>query len=333
MRTPRDVYQYGANLRDIRDLQTKHDGPVFKEYTSPQLTLEQQAELERFRAGDIHPRELSLAVRMWVGMESMNERRRNPLFYSDLPVLLEQETWAPTDAMLILAGVDPHAAIVKWDYENFMGARVNSPKIQHANWFASAGDLYDWPVPGDFEYTSSEIKSLIKKAEEGSSEAERKELFQRLEEAEKWENDETSQFKRAMLSARAQLVGILKRRWESGDHDPNQRRAPAFFVRWAETRGFEVEWAAWAREHDYLDQEPPAAAAPYFDADAEDYPRLLHVAVRAWEHAREGTGGTAKQRIAAYLLKSYPELSGGERDAIAMIGNWQKSGGRPKTVG
>ena len=26
--------------------------------------------------------------------------------------------------------------------------------------------------------------------------------------------------------------------------------------------------------------------APYFDADAADYPELLHIAVRAWEHAR-----------------------------------------------
>lgn len=269
---------------------------------------------------------------MFVTIESMEARRKHPLHYSKLPTLLEQETWTPKDAMLILAGVDPFAVIMDWSYENFMGAQINEPQIKHANWFYSTSDLYDYPVLADFEYSSSEVKRLLKEAETGSNSADYARQLKRLKDIERWENDPTSKFKASMLSARASLVGILKRRWESGDHDPDQRRAPIFFIRWAEARGFEVEWAAWAREQGYIDHDPPASDPPFFDADAEDYSRLLHIAVRAWEHARKTTGGTAKQRIAAYLVDRYPDLSASERDAIAMIGNWQKSGGRPKTV-
>jgi len=75
------------------------------------------------------------------------------------------------------------------------------------------------------------------------------------------------------------------------------------------------------------------ASSPFFDADADDYPKLLHIAVRAWEHARTGTLGTAKQRIYKFLIERYPDLSASEREAISVIGNWQKSGGRPKTGG
>ncbi len=332
MRTPRDVFSYAETLQQIRQLQKERDEKK-GDLEVPDLTPEHQKEYELVRAGKLNPLDVGVEVRMAFTIFSMIEQRKHPLYFSHLPAYLEQETWSPKEGVLILAGIDPEAAILDWTYENFMGAQVDSPSIRHANWFSSPSDLYDYPVASDFEYSSREIKGLIKKAEEGSTAAERLELLHRLEEVEKWENDETSMFKRAMLSARARMVGILKKRWDSGDHDSGQRRAPSFFVRWAETRGFEIEWAAWAREHDYLDQEPPVTAAPFFDADAEDYPRLLHIGVRAWEHARQTSGGTAKQRIASFLADRYPDLSGSERDAISMIGNWQKAGGRPRTGG
>jgi hypothetical protein len=74
------------------------------------------------------------------------------------------------------------------------------------------------------------------------------------------------------------------------------------------------------------------SAAPFFDAESGDYPMLLHVAVRAWEHARkQAGGGTPKQRIAAYIADRYPEIPEGTRDSMASIANWQRLGGRPKT--
>lgn len=332
MRIPRDVFQYAEALRRVRALEQERASQT-DDMPSVDPGPAIRAEVDRFQAREIEYRDLSREAAMHVTLESIKAQREDPFFYSDLPTLLEMETWAPLHAMLILAGVDPSAPIMDWSYENFMGAQIDQPKIRHANWFSYGGDLYDYPVSSDFEYSSAELKRLQRTAENGSTPEERAELAKRLRQVEKWETDETSKFKSAVLQLRSSMLGILKSRWDSCDHDPEARRSPAYFVRWAESRGFEVEWAAWAREHDFIDQEPPVTAAPFFDADAEDYPKLLHIAVRAWEHARSGGKGTAKQRIAAFLDERYPELSGSEREMIAVVGNWQKSGGRPRTGG
>jgi hypothetical protein len=73
--------------------------------------------------------------------------------------------------------------------------------------------------------------------------------------------------------------------------------------------------------------------APYFDPDNDDYPELLHIAVRAWEEARKESDGTPKKRISKFVEDRYPHVSEGARDAIALIANWQKSGGRPPKTG
>lgn len=333
MRTPRDVFTYNDRLQTVKELQYQHDQRKLA-IDNIDVGNDTKDEIDQFKAGTLRYRQLSMEASMWLSLESVSAKRQTPIFYSSLPLLLEQETWEPLDAMLILASIDPCAAIMEWSYTNFMGAKIDDPEIRHANWFTSTSDLYDYPIVDDFEYSLAELKQLIQKAKaRGSSEEEREELHQRLAEVEKWAQDETSNFKSEILKLRAEMVGTLKRRWDSCDHDPSQRRTPAFFVRWAESREFDVEWAAWAREHEFLERDAPATEPPYFDADSEDYPELLHVAVRAWDHAKNGTGGTPKQRITAFVSDRYPHISDGAKEAIALIANWQKSGGRPKTGG
>jgi hypothetical protein len=335
MRTPIDVSIYLNSLDSARKLQDSYDAGK-TQFAYENVPPEIKKERERFIEGEIQYSDLSIDAAMWISMESMAEKRKKPIVYSSLPNLLDQETWMPQDAMLILAGVDPEAAILDWSYQNFMGAEIRKPVIRHANWFTSASDLYDYPIASDSEYSSSELNRLIremegKKLSNPEVEQQIAELRERLQGVEKWEQDKTSKFKSAMLALRAEMVGILKTRWDSCDHDASLRRSPAFFVHWAESRGFIIEWASWARESGYIDTDPPATSPPFFDADAEDYPKLLHIAVRAWDHARIGSQGTAKQRIAAFLNERYPELSASEKEAIAVIGNWQKAGGRPRT--
>ena len=295
-------------------------------------------EIDRFVAREIEYSELSMEAQMQVISESIKERRKDPIRYSELPKLLDYETWSPKDAMLILAGIDPFAAIMKWSYENFMGAEIRNPKIIHANWFASTSDLYDYPVAADEEVSSSEVRQMIREGEKLSPNSPEiknriERLKKRLIEVERWEKDETSVFKSSMLKLRAKMAGILNARWETGGHDVEARRSPKFFLQWAESRGFKVEWAAWARAEGFIDSDAPATAAPFFDSDAEDYPRLLHIAVRAWDEARKGGQGTASQRITAFLQDRYPELSSNEKESIRMICNWQKAGGRPPKIG
>ncbi len=67
----------------------------------------------------------------------------------------------------------------------------------------------------------------------------------------------------------------------------------------------------------------------YFDPDDDDYPELLHVAFRAWEHARNAGDGTPKQRIQSFLEARYPHIPTASRNAIALVANWNKVGGRP----
>lgn len=301
MRISRDVISYGQALRAIRELQ---DGIKRNRKVNPlpEMDSENRSEIELFKSGKIEYREIkSEDVKIWLSVEANNAEIKDPILHSGLPTLLEQETWAPVDGLLILSGVDPRGALVEWRTKNHMGAEIDAPKIRNANWFSFSYGIYDHPLLGSFG----------------------------LDEA-----DELAHFKDKILRLRSSMLDILKRRWESCDQDQELRRSPGFYVRWAESRGFEIEWIEWARENKYLNAAPPEpTAAPFFDADAEEYPRLLHIAVRAWEHAIGASGGTAKQRITAFLNDRYPELSVSERDAIALIGNWQKTGGRPKIGG
>ena len=73
--------------------------------------------------------------------------------------------------------------------------------------------------------------------------------------------------------------------------------------------------------------------ASIFDADSADYPELLHIAVHAWEHAKNTDGETPKKRILAFLNARYLGLHKSTKESIALVANWQKSGGRPKTGG
>jgi len=57
--------------------------------------------------------------------------------------------------------------------------------------------------------------------------------------------------------------------------------------------------------------------------------------MQAWRGVTKGqnTGGTAKERIERWLDVRYPDrrdLSNEARQRIAVICNWEKSGGRPR---
>lgn len=287
----------------------------------------------RFPKGDSSYSSLPMDAKMWLSMKGLAEQRKNPLHFSDLGNLLELETWKPRDAMLILAGVDPSAALVDWSYENFLGAEIEKPKIRRATWFSNPSDTYDWPLTTDFEESPSELMLKIRRARASKQDDVVQKLEEELRKVNRMANDPTACYVQEMLDLRSEMLHHLSRRWFTADHDPETKHSPEYFVRWAEARGFVIEWASWARNSGYIDTDPPATSPPFFDADAEDYPKLLHIAVRAWDHARQGSQGTAKQRISAFLQERFPDLSASEREAIAMIGNWQKAGGRPRNGG
>ncbi|WP_133066247.1 hypothetical protein [Acidovorax kalamii] len=231
MRTPRDVFRFKNALAELQELASAQNAKE-SDVENIELTADQICEVEKFRCGELRHTQLSRTVSMWLSFESLNTRRKNPIFFSDLPVLLEQETWSPNDALLILAGVDPRGAVLDWNTENHLGAETGRPQIKHAIWFTSTSDLYDYPVPEDFENSAKDYENATQDLiENKSSTQEVQKLLKRADDWKKWSNDKTSIFKSKTLALRSELVYILKRRWESGDHDPSIRRTPMFFVR------------------------------------------------------------------------------------------------------
>jgi hypothetical protein len=277
--------------------------------------------------------ELSMQAQMWIVSDSLRRQRECPFEHSELQLHLESEVWKPRDALLVLSGLNPTTAIVEWSYESYMGATIEKPQLRRANWFSNHRDIYDYPLLSDFERSPAALRNEIRRAQKRGEQERVAQLEQELEEVTTWEKDPTSIYLADMLALRQEMLRCISRRWFSSDHDPDQKHSPEFFVRWAEARGFEIEWAIWAREHGLIDKDSPATEPPYFDADGEDYPELLHIAVRAWEHARTTARGTPKKRIVDFVSERYPHISKGARDAIALVTNWQKEGGRPTTGG
>jgi hypothetical protein len=342
MKVSSDAFTFNEILEEAQSLQSQflaqkepHDlGPEpdgvrrFQEAMKARL---EGAPLKRRWLGTDDPnyKALSLEDQMWLTMKGMAERRQDPFHFSNLPDLLELETWKPREALLILSGVDPGAAMLDWSYENFLGAEIHKPRIRRATWFADYGDHYDWPLMSDYGKSPREQRKEIEEARASGKDVREAEAW--LRDMERWGNDDTTKFVTEMLSLRSSMLHHLSRRWFTADHDPEAKHSPEFFIRWAEARGFVIEWANWARERGFIEIEPISTSPPPFDADSEDYPELLHIAVRAWEHARQTEGGTPKRRIIEFVEKRYPGVSEGARDAIALIANWQKVGGRPKS--
>ena len=172
MNISRDAYLFNDCLERISKLAADHyDGKDEKNF---EIDPKEMALVERYLAGEIEYNALSREAAMYCSLKSLHDQRKDPYPYSRLADVLELETWAPKDALLILSGIDPHAAIFEWDYENFMGARIDVPKIKHAICFSDRGDLYDYPIVDDFEFSPSEVKRKIRDAEKrGSTEEER----------------------------------------------------------------------------------------------------------------------------------------------------------------
>jgi hypothetical protein len=125
------------------------------------------------------------------------------------------------------------------------------------------------------------------------------------------------------------------------DHSPSAlgepiedgRWRPVAFLAWALRVGFKPEWYGWAQSQGLLPDGLDPMFEPFFDADAENYPELLAIAIRAWTAAKSMADGTPKQRVLAYLGERHPDLLPSTKEAIALVANWQKAGGRPRRNG
>ncbi len=301
----------------------------------PDLSTEQQQKLDEFHSLPLEVakenfKELPVELKLHLSLLGTLEVARDPYGHSDLSRWLGFETWRPRDALLLLAGVSPSAALVDWTYENFMGAQIDRPTIRAASDLDAIYDHYDIPSPSDWSEDILSIKKRLRVEAKTLTEEQRNELERELKSLEKLRDDPSVVRRATELRHRSNILAALSDQWFSGDHDPEKRSTPEYFIAWADARGFRPEWYEWARSKRLVDEHETVYRAPYFDPDAEDYPELLHIALRAWEETRMHGEGTPKQRIERFLQERYPALRPTTRELIAQVANWQRTGGRPK---
>jgi hypothetical protein len=233
--------------------------------------------------------------------------RDDPFGHSQLRYWLSLEVWEREEGLLVLAGVEPGTVVVSDEEPSFMG----SAEWTNVMPFSQPATFYQFPEPegldqrafGDDELA---FESYLKACEE----------------------------RRQILSRHQALFQALQHRLDHtpsalGDPVCRDKWRPASFIGWAQSINFKPDWIDWAQQHEVITSDYGLASAPYFDADAADYPLLLHIAVRAWEYARSREQGTPKQRVLEFLSKNYSELPKAAREAIAQVANWQRAGGRP----
>ncbi|MGZ9710436.1 hypothetical protein ACXX82_06440 [Glaciimonas sp. GNP009] len=71
-----------------------------------------------------------------------------------------------------------------------------------------------------------------------------------------------------------------------------------------------------------------------FKKNDRQYPEELDIATQAWRAVRhQESSKQPKEQITDWLNATYPHLTTSAKDRIALVCNWNKKGGAPKTPG
>lgn len=236
-------------------------------------------------------------------LEQLRDQRENPYAYSQLSYWLSLDLWETNEGLQVLAGIEPGTI----EKAMIGGAWIDGqPFAEHISFLqvdpVEACSREEWPG-GDNGY-----QHYLEAAEHKRDVLEG---CQRVYEGLKHRLDRT--------------VGGLG----ETSYELEYRYRPIQFLAWVSSIGFTPAWLEWAERNRRLPQATEPMSEPFFDADSDDYPELLHIAVRAWDHARGISDGTPKQRVLDFLAERYPTMPQGSRDAIAQVVNWRRAGGRP----
>ena len=130
-----------------------------------------------------------------------------------------------------------------------------------------------------------------------------------------------------MIDRLRKLDGILS----SGDLR-NTELTPKFFIDWAISKRLPPDWLDWAIENKlYMPNKSLNLDNLFFDKSQTNYPRELDFAIQAWKEValKEGKG-KPKARVKDWLDKN-TDLSNEAKERIAIVVNWEKTGGATKT--
>jgi hypothetical protein len=155
-------------------------------------------------------------------MEEAKERLRKmgltPYALSELDEYLKLESWDWKDALLLLAGASPSGADVNWEgYYNYCDVLIKNPEIINVGFIDCRLPQYD--VPNDYSY--GEDNNYFK-------------------------GDKTIEEKIYQLKALQSRLGRLYTFWVNALESHKERNSPNFYIEWARSKSFPIEWLDWA---------------------------------------------------------------------------------------
>ena len=127
-------------------------------------------------------------------------------------------------------------------------------------------------------------------------------------------------------------VDRLRDFWHSGGME-DINHPPSYFIEWAISKRMIPEWLDWAVEQKlYVPmREENNSQIIIFDTTSTTYPFELDLAIKAWQAVSSCEGkGKPKARIKAWLDDN-AKISNEAKERIAIIANWEKTGGATST--
>jgi hypothetical protein len=197
---------------------------------------------------------------------------------SSLRTYFELDSWNSNQALLILCGIDPQAALIDTGYRNFIGGWINAQQIEHATFFGEADgydtpsekEIYSWidDDEKDIKTAKDQIEGFKKYGDCICDEKDIPKIREQLAEAEaslemrkEWLYDDSYNREWSTRSGYARKLTRIKAIWESGDHA--ERNTLNYFIDWAFGKGLEVSWLNWAQDQGFF----PEITAPTNGSD------------------------------------------------------------------
>lgn len=117
-------------------------------------------------------------------------------------------------------------------------------------------------------------------------------------------------------------------------HEERFFESPKYFIEFFLSKGIEPPWLEYAKEENlvnFLNTDTELEDDTNYVFDEDKYPAELHIAITAYKYALENIKDhpKPKQFILEYLKEKYPKLDANARERIAVIANWNKTGGAP----
>lgn len=174
---------------------------------------------------------------------------------SSLPEYLKHESWLPNDALLLLAGICPEAAVIDYSYKNYLGAEIDSVHIHHASPLSITNEsIYEIPSKHQIYDEIHDVKEYIRDWEGSFHEDLQKttKSQEKLAFLEELINDEAIINKANIIRPFEKKLSTIKSLWNSSLTNTTDRQPKEYFIDWAISKDIDIDWLEWAKGKGYF---------------------------------------------------------------------------------